>query len=86
MIYVDKAIFPWRGKMWCHLFADADAELHAFALSLGLKRAWFQEPPKASWKHYDITASKRVAAVALGAVEANWQCTSFIASCQRFEL
>src|SRR5262245_18662409 len=85
-VYVDKAIFPWKGKKWCHLFADTDAELHAFARRLGLRRSWFQEPPKASWRHYDITAAKRVRAIELGAVEAHWRKTIFIADCQELGL
>lgn len=72
-IYVDAAIHPWRGKTWCHLFTDSSdlEELHAFAKRLGLSRHWFQEPPKASWCHYDIPASKRKRAIELGAVEAD---------------
>lgn len=69
VVYVDEAIFEWRGKVWCHMFShDLDA-LHSFARKLGLKRSWFQQPPKASWCHYDITTGKRHLAVALGAVE-----------------
>lgn len=70
-IYVDAAIHPWRGRFWCHLFTDIEdlEELHRFARRLGLKRHWFQEPPKASWRHYDITREKRFQAVKLGAVE-----------------
>lgn len=68
-VYVDLAIHPWRGKMWCHLMADSLTELHEFAAKLGLKREWFQPPPKASSPHYDVTESKRVQAVKLGAIE-----------------
>lgn len=70
-VYVDEAIHPWRGRLWCHLFSDDIDELHAFAKRLRLKRAWFQEPPKASWRHYDITDTKRARALRLGAVEAD---------------
>lgn len=66
-VYVDAAIHEWRGRKWCHLFsADLDA-LHGFAKRLGLLRGWFQEPPKASWPHYDVTSTKRDAAILLGA-------------------
>lgn len=67
-VYVDKAIFPWRGKLWAHLWADTEDEMHAFARKLGLLRGWFQHPPKASWKHYDVTAAKRDQAIRLGAI------------------
>lgn len=50
----------------CHLTADAVPELHAFALRLGLKRAWFQD---GRVPHYDLTESKRRRAVKLGAAE-----------------
>lgn len=70
-VYVDAAIHEWRGRRWCHLFsADLD-ELHGFARRLGLLRGWFQEPPKASWPHYDVTSTKRDAAILLGAVDAD---------------
>jgi hypothetical protein len=43
---------------------DGDPEeLHAFAKKIGLKREWFQPWPKASIDHYDLTASRRKAAV-----------------------
>ena len=73
-IYVDAAIHPWRGRMWCHLFTDSEdiEELHAFARRLGLRRHWFQQPPRASWCHYDITESKRGQAIKLGAVETDY--------------
>lgn len=52
----------------CHLTTDADdlAELHAFAQRIGLRRPWFQEHHLAP--HYDLTASKRILALAAGAV------------------
>lgn len=67
-IYVDEAIFSWRGKKWCHLFSTDLDELHDFAINkLGLLRGFFQKPPKQSWPHYDITARKRAQAISLGA-------------------
>lgn len=68
-VYIDQPIFQWRDRAWCHLWADTEEELHAFARRLGLKKAWFQQPPKASWKHYDIVSTKRPKALALGAIE-----------------
>jgi hypothetical protein len=67
MIFVDDAIHWWRGRKWCHLFADRDEELHEFAKSIGLKRDWFQK----DWRlhHYDITEAKRIIAVKRGAIE-----------------
>lgn len=68
-VYVDAAVWPWRGTLWCHLLADDLDELHLFARRLSLERRWFQHPPKASSPHYDLTPGKRAQAVALGAVE-----------------
>ena len=64
-VYVDNEQIAWRGKKWCHLVADSLEELHAFALQLGLRRAWFQD--HASYPHYDVTISVRERALALGA-------------------
>ena len=41
------------------------AELHQIAHEIGLKVNWFQE---GSWPHYDITESKREAAIKAGAI------------------
>ena len=66
MIYVDDPIHPWRGKKWCHMTADTLEELHSFAVDkLGLKLSWFQNK---RIPHYDITASKRLKAIKLGAI------------------
>lgn len=58
--------FVKAGKA-CHLYADTLEELHAFALKLGLKRAWFQA--NRTMAHYDLVPSKRIIAVHLGAIE-----------------
>jgi hypothetical protein len=63
------------GRQWCHLTADTEDELHAFAARLGLRRAWFQPSKRKGgafhWylSHYDLVSSKRALAVRLGAVE-----------------
>jgi hypothetical protein len=54
---------------WCHLNADAEEELHAFAARLGLKRDWYQPGRRLGpdgtvafdpyLSHYDIVPSKR---------------------------
>lgn len=41
---------------------------HAFSRRLGMKRAWFQP---VSSPHYDLTESRRIVAVHLGAIELN---------------
>jgi hypothetical protein len=49
--------------------ADSLDELHEFAHTLGLKRAWFQA--HASLPHYDITVEARDVALIRGAVAAD---------------
>ncbi len=62
------------GTQYCHLTAadfspEAIEALHMLAAKIGLKPAWFQASPPASWPHYDLVASKRPLAIAAGAVE-----------------
>ena len=69
-VYVDPLLnHGWKLGPSCHMHAlpGHEAELHAMASKIGLKRAWFQD--KASIPHYDLTASKRALAVKAGAVE-----------------
>ena len=67
-VYVDSAIWPLAGRLWCHLLADDLTELHRFAWRLGLKPASYQGPPKTSKPHYDITSFERDKALRLGAI------------------
>lgn len=50
----------------CHLMADTEEELHAFAERLGLRREWYQDHPL--HPHYDLVPSRRTRALELGAV------------------
>jgi hypothetical protein len=69
-VYVDELrVYP---NAWgpfkagsCHMTADSLDELHELAGRIGLKRSWFQDK---SVPHYDLTKSKREAALAAGAV------------------
>ena len=65
-VYVDDAVTLWRGHRWAHLMADTLVELHDFAARLGLPRRAFQD--KTSGAHYDVDATLRERALALGAV------------------
>lgn len=67
-VYVDDVRHHFGRMIMCHMWADTVLELHAFADRLGLKRSWFQEPPKASWQHYDISIGKKIDAIKMGAV------------------
>jgi hypothetical protein len=64
-VYVDNAVFQWRGRRWAHLLADDLDELHAFAARLGMPRRAFQD--KRSGAHYDIDSAMREVALRLGA-------------------
>lgn len=69
-VYVDAPIWEHLGHLWCHLTADTEAELHAFAAMLGLRRSRYQSKAGRPWvDHYDITEPKRREALTLGAVE-----------------
>ena len=69
-VYIDPLFGTPRSKTWrydqaCHMLADTVAELDAFASRIGLRREWRQTKPF----HYDLTPSRRAAAVKAGAVE-----------------
>lgn len=68
-VYVDPARWPYRGALYCHVWADTLEELHAAIAKAGMKRAWFQQPPKASWPHYDAGPRARALLVYHGAIE-----------------
>jgi hypothetical protein len=59
----------WPYSQACHLMADSDDELHAMAQRIGLIRLWHQPSPPASVSHYDLTQTKRKAAIKAGALE-----------------
>ena len=63
-VVVDKAIWPYKGKLWAHLASDKNLdELHSFAELLGLRLMSFQGD------HYDIPEEVRDKAIELGAEE-----------------
>jgi len=69
MVYLDKSRNRFGRMTMCHMIADSLDELHAMADAIGMKREWFQAPPKASFPHYDVCLSRRAKALELGAVE-----------------
>jgi len=61
-VLVDVPIWPFRGRLWCHLVSDTSYdELHAIAQGIGIPRRGFQGD------HYDVPAELRDEAIALGA-------------------
>lgn len=65
-VYVDKAQNRFCRMKMCHMLADSIQELHEMADRLGLKREWYQSR---STPHYDLSKTKRVLALKLGAIE-----------------
>lgn len=73
-VYVDP-LEAWGWKLRgrdvksCHMFTDTLEldELHRVALVIGMRLSWFQD--KKTAPHYDLTPSRRAAAIAAGAVE-----------------
>ena len=67
-VYVDEPIHPFGNMLMCHMWsADLD-ELLAMVDLIGVQRRWLQQPPKASWVHFDISKGKRLLAIRHGAV------------------
>jgi hypothetical protein len=72
-VYVDAAIWKWKGLTWCHLLADDVDELHRFARSIGVKRTSYQGPPRTATPHYDLTGYERRLALRVGAIACSRQ-------------
>ena len=68
-VYVDDMEAGFGRVVMCHMTADDVEELLAMADRIGVARKWLQQPPKASWVHFDIAKSKRAMAIECGAVE-----------------
>jgi hypothetical protein len=68
-VYVDDMEAPFGRMVMCHMWADTLPELLDMADRIGVARKWLQQPPKASWVHFDIAKSKRALAVRFGAIE-----------------
>lgn len=67
-IYVDDAIWLYRGQLWCHMMTDGEmSELHFFAARIGLRRSWFQSDSPSHLPHYDLSPEYRKKAIMAGA-------------------
>jgi len=67
-VYVDDVRHKFRHMTMCHLWADTLDELLAMTRTIGVQRKWLQQPPKASWVHFDISLGKKDLARKYGAV------------------
>jgi hypothetical protein len=67
-VLIDPPLWAARGRAWSHLVSDESyAELHAFAVRLGVPRRAFERD------HYDVPAELYDMAIALGAREVGCQ-------------
>lgn len=66
-VYVDDVRHQFGRMVMCHMWADTLDELLAMADLIGVQRKWLQQPPKASWLHFDISLGKKDVAINAGA-------------------
>lgn len=67
-VYVDDVRHPFGRMIMCHMWADSHEELLSMADTIGVAKKWLQQPPKASWVHFDISIAKKELAIRAGAV------------------
>ncbi len=67
-VYVDDVRHNFGRMIMCHLWADTLDELYAMVDKIGVQRTWLQQPPKASWVHFDISLNKKDLAIKNGAI------------------
>ncbi len=70
-VYVDDVRHRFGRMVMCHMWADSLDELLAMADRIGLARRWLQQPPKASWVHFDVSLGMKARAIEAGAVLAD---------------
>ncbi len=67
-VFVDDVRHGFGRMVMCHMWADSMDELLGMATRIGVAHRWLQTPPKASWIHFDISLSKKAAAIRHGAI------------------
>ncbi len=67
-VYVDDVRHRYGRMVMCHMWADTLDELLAMADRVGVARRWLQQPPKASWVHFDVSLAMKAKALAAGAI------------------
>lgn len=67
-VYVDDVRHKFGRMVMCHMWADSHDELLAMATRIGINPKWLQQPPKASWVHFDISLGKKQLALNAGAI------------------
>lgn len=67
-VYVDDVRHRYGQMIMCHMWADSLDELLQMADRIGMNWRWLQQPPKASWVHFDVSLALKAKAIAEGAV------------------
>ena len=67
-VFVDDVRHQFGRMVMCHMWADSLDELFAMADRIGVQRKWLQQPPKASWVHFDISLGMKAKAIGFGAI------------------
>ena len=67
-VFVDDVRHPFGKMIMCHMWSPDLNELLDMADKIGVQRKWLQQPPKASWVHFDISLGMKAKALKLGAV------------------
>ena len=67
-VYVDDVRHRFGRMVMCHMWADTLDELLAMADRIGVARRWLQQPPKASWVHFDVSLAMKAKAIEAGAI------------------
>jgi hypothetical protein len=67
-VYVDTMRAAFGRMVMCHMIADSREELDAMADRIGVQRKWIQHEGT-HMEHYDVSLTKKAAAIRLGAVE-----------------
>lgn len=67
-VYVDDGRRPLGRMLMSHMWADSKTELLVMADKIGVSRRHMQQPPRATWLHFDVCQEKRLAAIAAGAI------------------
>lgn len=67
-VYVDDVRLPYGRMIMCHMWADTLGELLAMVDAIGMHRKWLQQPPKASWVHFDVSLAMKAKAIQRGAI------------------
>lgn len=67
-VYVDDVRHTFGRMIMCHMWADTLDELFAMVDKIGVQRKWLQQPPKASWVHFDISLAMKAKAIKEGAI------------------